>query len=60
MAERHRARWYLVGVLYLALVPVGVVIRVVRDPLRARRPRRSNWRAAPRTVTALEEARRGG
>ncbi|WP_242910551.1 hypothetical protein [Actinomadura terrae] len=46
-------------VVYCALVPVGVAIRLIADPLRVRRaPARSNWRRVPQEPVSLERARR--
>ena len=51
------ARWPALA-LYLALVPVGVVLRLTTDPLRMRhRPLASNWQPVPEQADSLDRAR---
>ncbi len=45
----------LYGVL---IVPGGLVLRLVSDPLRRRRPQTSNWIPRPPAPATLDEARR--
>jgi hypothetical protein len=45
----------LYGVL---IVPIGLVLRLVSDPLRRRRPRTSNWTSRPPVPATMDEARR--
>jgi hypothetical protein len=49
----------LLTVLYLVLVaPVGLVLRLVADPLRGRRPQKTNWTPRDAAPITLDEARR--
>jgi len=49
----------LLTLLYVVLiVPGGLVLRLVGDPLRRRRPPTSNWTARVPVPTTLDEARR--
>jgi hypothetical protein len=49
----------LLTLLYIVLVvPVGLVLRVVADPLRRRQPQTSNWTPRPPAPATLDEARR--
>ena len=49
----------LLTVLYLVLVvPVGLILRLVADPLRRRRPQTSNWTPRVPAPTTVDEARR--
>jgi hypothetical protein len=49
----------LAGLVYLAVItPVGLALRLVRDPLQLRRPaRRTFWRARPPAHDNLTMAR---
>lgn len=45
--------------VYILLVPGGIVLRLARDPLRTRRPpRATNWRTVRSRAPTLERARR--
>ncbi len=45
--------------LYAVLVvPVGLILRLVADPLRRRRPQTSNWTPRVPAPTTVDEARR--
>jgi hypothetical protein len=49
----------LLTFLYIVLiVPVGLVLRLVADPLRRRQPQTSNWTPRPPAPATLDEARR--
>ena len=49
----------LLTVLYLVLVvPVGLILRLVADPLRRRRPQTSNWTPRVPAPATVDEARR--
>lgn len=49
----------LLMVLYgLLVIPVGLVLRLVSDPLRRRRPAASNWTPRAPAPATLDEARR--
>ena len=49
----------LLTLLYVVLVvPVGLVLRLVADPLRRRQPRTSNWTPRLPAPATLDEARR--
>jgi hypothetical protein len=49
----------LLTLLYVVLiVPGGLVLRLIADPLGRRRPRTSNWRPRPPVPATLDEARR--
>lgn len=49
----------LLLLLYLGLVaPVGLLLRLVADPLGRRRPASSNWRPRQAAAPTLEEAGR--
>ena len=49
----------LLMALYLVLVaPVGLVLRLVTDPLRRRRPQKTNWTPRDAAPITLDEARR--
>ncbi len=49
----------LLTVLYaLLVVPVGLILHVVADPLRRRRPDGSNWTRREPCPATLDEARR--
>ncbi len=49
----------LLTLLYATLVmPVGLILRLVADPLRRRRPQASNWTPRPTPPATLDEARR--
>jgi hypothetical protein len=53
------ARRVLAMVAYAALVPIGVAVRLIGDPLGVRRPpRASNWRPVPDRPDSLDRARR--
>ena len=49
----------LLTLLYIVLiVPVGLILRLVADPLRRRQPQGSNWTPRPPAPATLDEARR--
>ena len=49
----------LLTVLYaLLVVPVGLILRLLADPLRRRRPPASNWVARETAPATMDEARR--
>lgn len=49
----------LLAVLYAALVmPLGLILRLFRDPLRRRRPAATNWVPRAAAPNTLDEARR--
>jgi hypothetical protein len=51
-------RWLALA-LYVAVVPVGVVLRLTTDPLRLRRrPPGTNWQPVPERPASLDDARR--
>ena len=49
----------LLMLLYVVLLmPVGLCLRLMADPLRRRTPEQSNWTPRAETAATLEEARR--
>ena len=49
----------LLTLFYVVLiVPVGLVLRLVADPLRRRQPQGTNWTPRPPAPATLHEARR--
>jgi hypothetical protein len=57
--NRSEALW--ASALYvLVFVPAGALVRLVRDPLRLRRPSASNWRPLPPADPSLDAAKRLG
>ena len=49
----------LLTLLYVVLiVPSGLVLRLLADPLRRRRPQGSNWTPRPPAPATLDEAQR--
>ena len=53
-----QSRILLMALYVVLLMPVGLCLRLMADPLRRRTPEQSNWTPRAETAATLEEARR--
>ena len=58
MRGKRSEAWWATALYVLVVVPAGVVVQRLRDPLRLRRPAGSNWSDAARDDASVERARR--